>query len=37
MTWYDWRLAERNFGLVRFVQRLTAFRRAHPVLSAATF
>ena len=37
ISWYDWRLAEHNAGLVRFVQRLTAFRRAHPVLSAESF
>ncbi|WP_333670908.1 glycogen debranching protein GlgX [Elioraea tepidiphila] len=36
-SWYDWSLAERNADLVRFVQRLVAFRRAHPVLAAERF
>jgi glycogen operon protein len=37
VSWYDWRLAEGNAGLVRFVSRLIAFRRAHPALSAQRF
>jgi isoamylase len=37
ISWYDWRLAERNADLVRFVARLIALRRAHPVLSAERF
>ncbi len=37
ISWYDWRLAQSNAGLQRFVSRLIAFRRAHPVLSAETF
>jgi isoamylase len=37
MSWYDWRLAERNAGLRRFVSRLIALRKAHPVLSAEAF
>ena len=37
ISWYDWRLADRNADLVRFVARLIAFRRAHPVLSAERF
>lgn len=36
-SWYDWVLAERNAELLRFVQRLIAFRKAHPVLRAETF
>jgi len=37
ISWYDWRLTERNAGLLRLVSRLIAFRKAHPVLSAETF
>ena len=37
ISWYDWRLAIRNAALVRFVSRLTAFRKAHAVLSAERF
>lgn len=37
ISWYDWLLAERNAGLVRFVRRLIAFRKAHAVLRAETF
>ena len=37
LSWYDWRLAKRNAGLIRFVSRLIAFRKAHPVLSAERF
>jgi glycogen operon protein len=37
LSWYDWRLAERNVDLIRFVARLIAFRKAHPVLSAERF
>ena len=37
ISWYDWSLAERNADLVRFVRRLIAFRKAHPVLRAETF
>ncbi|WP_204623620.1 glycogen debranching protein [Crenalkalicoccus roseus] len=37
ISWHDWRLVSRHAGLVRFVRRLIAFRRAHPVLSAERF
>jgi isoamylase len=37
LSWYDWRLAQRNAGLQRFVSRLIAFRKAHSVLSAEKF
>jgi isoamylase len=37
MSWYDWRLAQRNAGLQRFVSHLIAFRKTHPVLSAESF
>jgi isoamylase len=37
ISWYDWGLAQRNAGLQRFVGRLIAFRKAHPVLSAEAF
>jgi len=37
ISWYDWRLAEENADLIRFVSRLIAFRKAHPILSAERF
>jgi glycogen operon protein len=36
-SWYDWRLATRNGGLVRFVKGLIALRKEHPVLSMERF
>ncbi len=36
-SWYDWGEALRHADLTRFVRRLSALRRAHPVLSAARF
>lgn len=36
-SWYDWRLADRNADLIRFVKGLIALRKAHPVLSAESF
>ncbi|HET9170537.1 MAG TPA: glycogen debranching protein GlgX [Actinospica sp.] len=32
ISWFDWRLVERNADLLRFTSNLIAFRRAHPVL-----
>ncbi len=37
LAMYDWSLMERNAGLVRFVGRLVAFRKAHRVLGAGRF
>lgn len=37
VSWYDWTRAERNADLVRFVRRLIALRKAHPVLRAEAF
>lgn len=37
VSWYDWSLVQRNAELVRFVRRLIALRKAHPVLRAETF
>jgi glycogen operon protein len=37
ISWYDWRLAKENAELVRFVSRLIAFRKAHPLLCAERF
>jgi glycogen operon protein len=37
ISWYDWRLAEKNADLIRFVSRLIAFRKEHPVLGAERF
>jgi isoamylase len=36
-SWYDWRLVERNAGLIRFISGLIAFRKEHPILSAERF
>ena len=35
--WYDWSLAGANQGLLRFWQRLIAFRAAHPALRRPQF
>ena len=37
ISWYDWRLLDRNHELLRFVRGLIAFRKTHPVLSRETF
>jgi glycogen operon protein len=37
ISWYDWRLAGKNADLIRFVSRLIAFRKEHPVLGAERF
>jgi glycogen operon protein len=37
VSWYDWRLAEHNRELLRFVRSLIEFRKHHPVLRAETF
>jgi isoamylase len=36
LTWLDWDLLQANAPLFRFVQRMVAFRRAHPVLRSRT-
>jgi isoamylase len=36
-SWYDWQLAQHNVGLQRFVSRLIALRKMHPVMSAESF
>jgi glycogen operon protein len=36
-SWIDWRLAERNGELVRFVRRLIELRKRHVVLSTNAF
>jgi glycogen operon protein len=36
ISWFDWDLAGANADLVRFVQRVLAFRRLHPALRALT-
>ncbi|WP_228141866.1 hypothetical protein, partial [Acinetobacter baumannii] len=33
-SWYDWRLADRNADLIRFVRGVIALRKRQPVLSA---
>jgi len=35
--WFDWRLIDQHRDLLRFVQRLIAFRKAHPALSQPYF
>ena len=36
-SWFDWTLADTHSDLVRFVQRLIAFRQAHPALRQPYF
>lgn len=37
LSWYDWRLLDRNHELLRFTREMIAFRRRHPVLRADAF
>ena len=37
MSWFDWRLVERNAEMLRFVQALVAFRRRQPNVRRWTF
>ena len=37
ISWYDWRLAQTNAGLLRFLRELIRLRREHPVLRAEHF
>ncbi len=37
ISWFDWRLIEKNKGLLRFVQSLVAFRRAEPTVRQTNF
>ncbi len=37
VSWLDWDLIEKNRDLYRFVRKLIAFRKAHPVLRARSF
>ena len=37
MTWFDWRLVERNAEMLRFAQRLIAFRRRQPNVRRGAF
>src|SRR5262249_42939071 len=36
-SWFDWALVDSHQEMLRFVQRLIAFRKAHPALSEPTF
>ncbi len=36
-SWHDWTLATTNRDMLRFVQQLIAFRKAHPALSQPAF
>ncbi len=37
VSWFDWTLAERNAGLLRFFRTLIRFRLDHPILRRGTF
>ncbi len=37
ISWFDWRLAEKNRDLRRFVEALIAFRRAEPTVRQSNF
>ncbi len=37
ISWFDWRLVEKNADLVRFVQGLIALRRANPTVRRKDF
>jgi glycogen operon protein len=37
LSWLDWRLAETNEAMLRFVRAMIAFRRRHPTLSRPHF
>jgi glycogen operon protein len=37
ISWYDWRLAEKNRELLRFTREMIAFRRRHRVLRRERF
>jgi glycogen operon protein len=37
ISWFDWTLATKYQGMLRFVQRMIAFRKAHPALSQPAF
>ena len=37
LSWLDWRLAEANRDMVRFVRELIAFRHRHPCLTRSRF
>ncbi len=37
ISWFDWRLVERNADLLRFCRALIAFRRAEPTLRRTAF
>ena len=36
-SWFDWTLTKTNQEMLRFVQRMIAFRKAHPALSQPAF
>jgi len=36
-SWYDWGRVERHGDVLRFVRRLSAFRKAHPALGVERF
>jgi isoamylase len=37
LSWFDWRLVEKNTEMMRFVQALTAFRRRQPNVRRGSF
>ncbi|MEK6235223.1 MAG: glycogen debranching enzyme, partial [Planctomycetales bacterium] len=37
ISWFNWRLVQKNEGLLRFVRELIAFRREHPTIRLDSF
>ncbi len=37
ISWFDWRLVEKNAGLLRFCESLVAFRKAEPTVRQTDF
>ena len=37
ISWFDWKLEEKNAGLLRFFRRMIAFRKKHPNLRRERF
>jgi glycogen operon protein len=37
LSWFDWRLVEKNRDMVRFVREMIAFRKRHPCLRRTRF
>ncbi len=37
LSWFDWRLTEKNKGMLRFVKQMISFRNRHPCLRRKRF